>query len=176
MIFDVALKIWSQDTSIPNITGLYELSWRWAFSWSQTEINIFNTKHLLVWWVFQGVSDKTTHSLYRSHQLHHLYDLWFRTCYHPEGSNILLEALHRHLREIWATIWRWWLWMWGAKTRWSKDIDTCSIYQQSVLKVVCNPEERVGTMSGPLIVWPKCCKHQRKSSMFQYVSIPPFLW
>lgn len=49
----------------------------------------------------------------------------------------------------------------------SKDIDTCNIYQHSVLKVVCNPEKGVGTMSGPWILLPKCWKHRQKASMFQ---------
>lgn len=40
MIFDVALMIW-QDTSIPNITCLYEPSWRWALSWNQMEIRSY---------------------------------------------------------------------------------------------------------------------------------------
>lgn len=34
-----------------------------------------------------------------------------------------------------------------------KGIDSCNIYQHSVLKVVCNPEKRVGTMSGPWILY-----------------------
>lgn len=48
-----------------------------------------------------------------------------------------------------------------------KDIDSCNIYQYSVLKVVCNPEKRVGTMSGPWILLPKCWKHRQNASMFQ---------